>query len=60
MRGVRSLLESHPKLFDIKDVDDVLMSMDSQEDSVPKVSFIPEQLLLWILYAEHSFVRICY
>lgn len=52
LRGVRSLLESHPNLFQIKDVDEMFLSMDSAqaEDSIPKVSFIPEQLLLWILY----------
>ncbi|KAL5338253.1 Rh-like protein/ammonium transporter [Aspergillus crustosus] len=54
MRGVRSLLESHPKLFEIKDVDELLMSMEAQEDSTPRVSFIPEQLLLWILYIDTS------
>jgi hypothetical protein len=51
LRGVRSLLESHPKLFDGKDVDEVLMFMDTvQPEAAPQVSFIPEQLLLWIMY----------
>ena len=56
LRGVRSLLESHPNLFQIKDVDEMFLSMDSAhaEDSMPKVSFIPEQLLLWILYVLDS------
>ncbi|KAL3454400.1 Rh-like protein/ammonium transporter [Aspergillus insuetus] len=52
LRGVRSLLESHPLLFENKDVDEVLMSMDLEPTERPKVSFIPEQLLLWILYIE--------
>ncbi|KAL5052307.1 hypothetical protein BDW71DRAFT_8689 [Aspergillus fruticulosus] len=53
LRGVRSLLESHPKLFEGKDVDEVLMSMDTvQSEAVPRVSFIPEQLLLWIIYID--------
>ncbi|KAL4782145.1 Rh-like protein/ammonium transporter [Aspergillus varians] len=56
LRGVRSLLESHPTLFEIKDVDEMIMSMDTSQadDSVPKVSFIPEQLLLWVLYIDSS------
>ncbi|KAL4777071.1 Rh-like protein/ammonium transporter [Aspergillus nidulans var. acristatus] len=53
LRGVRSLLESHPKLFDGKDVDEVLMFMDTvQPEAAPQVSFIPEQLLLWIIYID--------
>ncbi|KAL4891482.1 Zn(II)2Cys6 transcription factor [Aspergillus ambiguus] len=56
LQGVRSLLESHPELFQIKDVNNVLLSMDAEQsdDSVPRVSFIPEQLLLWILYIDAS------
>ncbi|GAB1218042.1 hypothetical protein ATERTT37_007288 [Aspergillus terreus] len=56
LQGVRSLLESHPELFQIKDVTNVLLSMDAEhsDDSVPRVSFIPEQLLLWILYIDAS------
>ncbi|KAL2817065.1 Rh-like protein/ammonium transporter [Aspergillus cavernicola] len=54
LRGVRSLLESQPQLFEVKDVDEVLMCMDpvQEDNSPPKVSFIPEQLLLWILYID--------
>ncbi|KAL6228703.1 hypothetical protein BDW75DRAFT_141948 [Aspergillus navahoensis] len=53
LRGVRSLLESHPKLFEGKDVDEVLMSIDAvQAEAAPRVSFIPEQLLLWIIYID--------
>ncbi|KAL4806815.1 hypothetical protein BDV18DRAFT_120206 [Aspergillus unguis] len=53
IRGVRSLLECQPALFGSKDVEEVLMCSDSTEDgSTPKVSFVPEQLLLWILYIE--------
>lgn len=51
LQGVRSLLESHPQLFQIQDVDNTFMP--DGEWAVgglrPKVSFIPEQLLLWIL-----------
>ncbi|KAJ5674312.1 uncharacterized protein N7477_004246 [Penicillium maclennaniae] len=56
LHGVRSLLESHPQLFRLKDVNDVFLSNGSTDDSSPtdersisKVSFIPEQFLLWIL-----------
>ncbi|KAJ5772565.1 hypothetical protein N7520_003094 [Penicillium odoratum] len=54
LHGVRSLLESHPQLFRIKDVNDVFLTADddptSLEDAVAaKVSFIPEQFLLWML-----------
>ncbi|KAL2822921.1 Rh-like protein/ammonium transporter [Aspergillus granulosus] len=52
LRGVRSLLESHPRLFENKDVDRVLMSMDLEPAKRPRVSFIPEQFLLWILYID--------
>ncbi|KAF9892122.1 hypothetical protein FE257_002528 [Aspergillus nanangensis] len=56
LQGVRSLLETHPELFQIKDVNNVLLSMDSEQsdESIPRVSFIPEQLLLWILYIDAS------
>lgn len=56
LHGVRSLLESHPQLFRLKDVNDVFLSPESADDNpspadgaVAKVSFIPEQFLLWIL-----------
>ena len=51
LQGVKSLLESHPELFQIKDVNNVLLSMESEDsnESESRVSFIPEQLLLWIL-----------
>lgn len=51
LQGVKSLLESHPELFQIKDVNNVLLSMEAEEsnESESRVSFIPEQLLLWIL-----------
>ncbi|CBF89366.1 uncharacterized protein ANIA_10083 [Aspergillus nidulans FGSC A4] len=53
LRGVRSLLESHSKLFEGKEVDEVLMFMDTvQSEAAPQVSFIPEQLLLWIIYID--------
>ncbi|KAL3456052.1 Rh-like protein/ammonium transporter [Aspergillus heterothallicus] len=54
IRGVRSLIESHPRLFENKDVDNVLMSMDLEPTERPTVSFIPEQFLLWILYIDSS------
>lgn len=56
LHGVRSLLESHPQLFRLKDVNDVFLSPESADDNpspddgaIAKVSFIPEQFLLWIL-----------
>ena len=54
LHGVRSLLESHPQLFQVKDVSDVFLAAEdeatSPEDAVAtKVSFIPEQFLLWML-----------
>lgn len=53
--GVRSLLESHPQLFRLKDVNDVFLLAPGtdgpsvEDGTVSKVSFIPEQFLLWIL-----------
>lgn len=54
IHGVRSLLESHPQLFRLKDVNDVFLSPEADsppaEDAVAsRVSFIPEQFLLWTL-----------
>ncbi|MBZ6373571.1 MAG: fungal specific transcription factor domain-containing protein [Kocuria palustris] len=54
LQGVRSLLETHPQLFRIKDVNDMFCSpgvntLASDSGTMAKVSFIPEQLLLWIL-----------
>jgi hypothetical protein len=54
LHGVRSLLESHPQLFRLKDVNDVFLSPEaesppSDDAAVSKVSFIPEQFLLWTL-----------
>lgn len=55
LHGVRSLLESHPQLFQLKDVNDVFLSPEGSDcptldgGSVPKMSFIPEQFLLWML-----------
>lgn len=55
LHGVRSLLESHPQLFRLKDVNDVFLSPGETDGQTPeggavsKVSFIPEQFLLWIL-----------
>lgn len=54
LHGVRSLLESHPQLFRLKDVNDVFLSPEAESPSsedavVSKMSFIPEQFLLWTL-----------
>lgn len=50
LQGVRSLLELRPQLFQIKDVNDVLLSVDAEQPEEPsRVSFIPEQFLLWML-----------
>ena len=54
LHGVRSLLESHPQLFRLKDINDVFRTLEydspSPEDvAVSKISFIPEQFLLWML-----------
>ncbi|KAE8147183.1 hypothetical protein BDV25DRAFT_37458 [Aspergillus avenaceus] len=54
LQGVKSLLESHPELFQIKDVNDVLLSMEAETEDESQISFIPEQLLLWILYIDVS------
>ncbi|KAJ5560745.1 hypothetical protein N7535_008942 [Penicillium sp. DV-2018c] len=59
LQGVRSLLESHPQLFRIKDVTDMLLppapnSPLNGTESMAKVSFIPEQFLLWTLYIDAS------
>lgn len=54
LHGVRSLLESHPQLFSVKDVNDVFLTpededLSPEDKSISKVSFIPEQFLLWML-----------
>lgn len=54
LQGVRSLLETHPQLFRIKDVNDMFAppgsnTLASGTVTMAKVSFIPEQFLLWIL-----------
>jgi hypothetical protein len=54
LHGVRSLLESHPQLFRLKDINDVFFSPEHgsptpDNKAVSKLSFIPEQFLLWIL-----------
>ncbi|KAJ5813423.1 uncharacterized protein N7503_000173 [Penicillium pulvis] len=59
LHGVRSLLESHPQLFQVKNANDVFLAAEdeatSPEDAVAtKVSFIPEQFLLWMLYIDAS------
>ncbi|OJK01388.1 hypothetical protein ASPACDRAFT_1898336 [Aspergillus aculeatus ATCC 16872] len=55
LQGVRSLLETHPELFESKDFDEVMLSMDADPpvgDVSSRVSFIPEQFLLWIIYVD--------
>ncbi|KAI2673681.1 transcriptional regulator family: Fungal Specific TF [Penicillium roqueforti] len=59
LQGVRSLLETHPQLFRIKDVNDMFFSpgvdtLTGDTVTMAKVSFIPEQFLLWILYIDAS------
>lgn len=52
LRGVRSLLEIHPELFQDRDVNNVfsLMDVDEPDQGLPKISLAPVQMLLWILY----------
>lgn len=52
LRGVRSLLEIHPELFQDRDVNNVfsLMDVDESDQGLPKISLAPVQMLLWILY----------
>ncbi|KAJ5894883.1 hypothetical protein N7495_006574 [Penicillium taxi] len=57
--GVRSLLKSHPQLFRLKDVNDAFLAehynlLPDEKKPVSKVSFIPEQFLLWTLYIDAS------
>ncbi|KAJ5965214.1 uncharacterized protein N7479_005090 [Penicillium vulpinum] len=59
LQGVRSLLETHPQLFRMKSVNDMFLSpgvstLANDTVTMAKVSFIPEQLLLWILYIDAS------
>ncbi|KAJ5488547.1 hypothetical protein N7539_003437 [Penicillium diatomitis] len=57
LHGIRSLLGSHPQLFQLKNVDEMLMlseEKDSPSQSPSKISFISEQLLLWTLYVDAS------
>lgn len=53
LRGVQSLLDAQPGLFRVKDVNNTFLPVDGDElaagESGAKVSFVPEQLLLWIL-----------
>ena len=49
LQGIRSLLESHPELFRLKDVSDFSGDVTQGDEVMPKMSFIPEQFLLWIL-----------
>ncbi|PWY65696.1 Rh-like protein/ammonium transporter [Aspergillus heteromorphus CBS 117.55] len=53
LQGVRSLLETHPELFQIRDVNEVLLAMESEQpDMVSRASFISDQFLLWMLYID--------
>ena len=54
LHGVRSLLDSHPHLFRLKDINDVFLAPEDEDNApedkvISKVSFIPEQFLLWML-----------
>lgn len=65
LQGVRSLLETHPQLFRIKDVNDMFSppgsnTLTSGTVTMTKVSFIPEQFLLWILWVFFSGSRTNY
>lgn len=66
LHGIRSLLESHPQLFRVRNVDDMLMLPDAAEGSFvresepAKVSFISEQFLLWTLYVDHPSICQCF
>lgn len=48
IEGVRSLLKAHPEIFVTRDIADTMMMAGSRPDN--GMSFIPSQLLLWILY----------
>ncbi|RAL05387.1 Zn(II)2Cys6 transcription factor [Aspergillus ibericus CBS 121593] len=54
LQGVRSLLETHPELFHIRDVNEVLLAMEADQpsDTVSRASFISDQFLLWMLYID--------
>ncbi|BCR93407.1 Zn(II)2Cys6 transcription factor [Aspergillus luchuensis] len=54
LQGVRSLLETHPELFHVRDVNEVLLAMEADQpsDTVSRASFISDQFLLWILYID--------
>lgn len=55
LQGVRSLLETHPELFQHRDVNDVFSLMDAEEsEPSPQISFAPVQMLLWILYVMNT------
>ncbi|PYI05515.1 Rh-like protein/ammonium transporter [Aspergillus sclerotiicarbonarius CBS 121057] len=54
LQGVRSLLETHPELFHIRNVNEVLLAMEAEQpgDTVSRASFISDQFLLWMLYID--------
>jgi hypothetical protein len=51
IEGVRCLLKAHPEIFITRKIADTILATGSRPDS--GMSFIPSQLLLWILYV-HS------
>lgn len=56
LQGVRSLLETHPELFQNRNVGNVfsLMDSDQADPTTSDISFVPIQMLLWILYVDIS------
>lgn len=56
LQGVRSLLETHPELFQNRNVDNVFSLMDTElpDPTTQDISFVPIQMLLWMLYVDIS------
>ncbi|EED14768.1 conserved hypothetical protein [Talaromyces stipitatus ATCC 10500] len=52
LEGVRCLLKAHPEIFITRDVTDMILTSGIKLNK--GLSFIPSQLLLWILYMEIS------
>lgn len=48
IEGVRCLLKAHPEIFVTRKIADTILTTGTRPDS--GMSFIPSQLLLWILY----------
>lgn len=56
LQGVQSLLETHPELFQNRNVGNVFSLMDTEEPgpTTQDISFVPIQMLLWMLYVDIS------